>query len=68
MSKEVLAADLSANDARLVEEALRRLQARAPRAIPSHEALVGVLVDQDRRGRRDMFSLVRAGRRALDEA
>lgn len=66
MSNTLVSDDLSINDSRLVEEALRRLDARAAPGAPGRDALRGVLIDQVRRGRRDMFGLVRAGRRAMD--
>lgn len=59
------AATLSPNDQRLIEEAIRRLNATRPEGMGTHD-LYGALADQVRRGRRDLFTLVRAGRRLLD--
>ena len=56
---------LSPNDQRLIEEAIRRLDAARPQAKGSQD-LYGALADQVRRGRRDLFTLVRADRRLLD--
>lgn len=56
---------LSPNDQRLIEEAIRRLDAARPEGTGTHD-LYGALADQIRRGRRDLFTLVRAGRRVLD--
>lgn len=56
---------LSANDQRLIEEAIRRLHASRPDEAGTHD-LYGTLADQVRRGRRDLFTLVRAGRRLMD--
>lgn len=59
------AATLSPNDQRLIAEAIRRLNAARPEGAGTPD-LYGALADQIRRGRRDLFTLVRAGRRLLD--
>ena len=56
---------LSPNDQRLIEEAIRRLHAARPDDAGSHD-LYRTLADQVRRGRRDLFTLVRGGRRLMD--
>ena len=50
----------------LVEEALRRLEAYSNGAGFDSNALFDILSAHIQSGRRDMFSLVRAGRRAMD--
>ena len=56
---------LSPTDRRLVEEAIRRLRAARPDCAGPQD-LYATLADQIRRGRRDLFTLMRAGRRWLD--
>lgn len=56
---------LSPNDHRLIAEAIRRVNAARPEQ-PGRHDLHATLANQVRRGRRDLFTLVRAGRRLLD--
>ena len=58
----------STNDIRLVEEAIRRVCKMVPGADRHVEKLRDILLGELNRGRRDMFSLVRAARKAVDEA
>lgn len=57
---------LNDNDRRLLEEALRRAQALRPLHHGEREAVQAALLGALDRGRRDLFSLVRAARLALD--
>ena len=66
MSDAALASTLSTNDERLIEEALQRLERNPANLIHDRDALFGILAEQVRRGRRSMFSLVRAGQRTID--
>lgn len=59
-------AALTDNDRRLLEEALRRAQALRPMHGAEREAVQSALLGALDRGRRDLFSLVRAARTALD--
>ena len=65
MPKVSSAAQLSSNDGRLIEEAIRRLASRTARQI-DHDLMKATLTKEIARGRRDLFSLTRAGQRALD--
>ena len=67
MSDAISTDILSSNDFRLVEEAVRRLEVHTTAETIGKDALFGILTDQLRRGRRDMFTLVRVGRRAIDD-
>ncbi len=66
MSNEKKENAISANDERLIEEALRRLEAHPAGTAFNRDAVFAVLVEQVRRGRRSVFSLVRAGQEAID--
>ena len=58
----------TSNDFRLIEEAVRRVRRASP--IPGHHdgKLQAALVGELGRGRRDLFSLVRAGRRLIEQS
>ena len=55
------------NDTRLVDEAISRLSRSVP--VPAHcgRKLQTILFGELSCGRRDIFTLVRAGRKAIDE-
>lgn len=57
---------LTDNDRRLLEEALRRAQALRPLHHAERQAVQSALIGALDRGRRDLFSLQRAARIALD--
>lgn len=59
-------AALTDNDRRLLEEALRRAQALRPLHHAERQAVQSALIGALDRGRRDLFSLQRAARIALD--
>ena len=59
-------AGLTDNDRRLLEEAFRRTQALRPLHHAECEAVQSALLGALGRGRRDLFSLERAARLAID--
>ena len=59
--------DISANDRRLIAEAISRLRSAPGGQHVNVDTVASVLHAEMRRGRRDLFSLVRAGQRALDQ-
>ena len=66
MTQPVSSKLISQSDMRLIEEAVRRLDRSRAAGRFDHEAMVATLAVEVARGRRDLFSLVRAGQQCLD--
>lgn len=54
---------LSANDHALIAEAVRRIQGARKGSADDHAAILSAVAAAWREGRRDLFGLVKAGRR-----